>query len=273
MKTAKQRWYRKWDLDISKEDVKKAIDSSLDPKEYTQIRFDGPYAPKDNDDLKGKILVFEGEGHAFSFRITDLNTLFFAEDGGEEKECYVQVRTLDKELYFLNFLVPGAETARQISLIADTVTGYSTVCDAHIGTENSNRDVGREFIFGRLKGSFKDGTPHCFTNDLIGKAVIWDYGDGGPCIKHIYNSNLYYTYMMDSPNGAWVASNPADYIKVKDNIYIFSFIEERQPGLQMLLLIYMDKLHDLGSCFGVGKGLRSACVGAVGKEADPYAVF
>ena len=54
MKTAKQRWYRKWDLDISKEDVKKAIDSSLDPKEYTQIRFDGPYAPKDNDDLKGK---------------------------------------------------------------------------------------------------------------------------------------------------------------------------------------------------------------------------
>jgi len=274
MKTEKQRWYRKWDLDMSKEAVKAIIDAHSTPESYNKCIFDGPYTAKDNEDLLGKTLVVNGEGRRYSFRIAGLNKLFFSEDGGEETECYAHVKTLDGEIYFINHLVPYS-TARQITLVADMVSGQCTVCDAHIGTENSNRDVGREFIFGKLEGSFSEGAPHSYTSEMTGRAIVWDYGDGGFEVKHIYNSNLFYTYAMDVPQGAWMATNPADYIKVRDNIYIFSFVEERQPGVQMFLLIYLDKMHDVGSCWGIGAGDRffSACVGAKGRYADVNTIY
>ena len=182
---------------------------------------------------------------------------------------------MEGELYFLNLTVPSYETARQVSLIADTVSGAATVVDAHIGTANCTRDVDREFLFGRLEGDYAGGPLHAYTNELVGKAIIWDYGAGFTQVKHIYNSNLFYTYSMDTADGPWMATNPADYIKVRDHIYIFSFVEERQPGLQMLLLINLDTLHDIGCFFGVNemRGMSSGCVGGHGTLADTNTLY
>ena len=80
---------------------------------------------------------------------------------------------------------------------------------------------------------------------------------------------------MDTADGPWMATNPADYVKVRENMYIFSFVEERQPGLQMLLLIDMEKLHDIGSWFGVNevRGMSSGCVGGRGYLADMTTLY
>lgn len=277
METQK-RWYRKWDLDVSKEAVRKAVARYAAPEQfdtYSKSSYTGPYTPEDSCGLNGKKLVFRSEELVFQFEILSGNELFFTDSHSAHVFCKGNVKTLDGEVFFVNHLVPGYDFCRQITLVADMKSGYATVCDAHFGTPYSNIDVGRDFYFGKLDGVFPEkGEPHHFTTEMLGKAVIWDYGVGPIELKHIYSSNLYYSYSMKTENGAWMATNPADYIKVRDQYYIFSFVEERQPGLQALFLMDFGKMHDVGSFFGVAKDhVTSACVGAIGKYADFLTVF
>lgn len=254
---------------MTKEEVIACINiNKNDPAVYTKSAFDGPYAPQDSDAFNGRTLVFRGEDKVYSFRMEDTNEVWFSENCGPEEKCYGKLRTMDSEVYLLNLTVPSFETARQVTLIADTVNGCATVCDAHIGTENCTRDVDREFIFGRIDGEYsKDAPLHSFTDELVGNAILWDYGPNFTRVKHIYISNLFYSYSMDTDDGPWMATNPADYVKVRDGLYIFSFVEERQPGVQMLLLIDTEKLHDIGCIFGVSEnGMSSGCVGGRGEK-------
>ena len=268
-----QRWYRKWDLDIPREVVKEVVAKYGTPDKYATSRMAGPHTPPDSDALVGKTLVFRGEGREFAFEFTALNELRFLESGCEAKTCYCNVKTMDNVIFFVNHLVPGWECSRQISLIADMKTGCATVCDAHLGTEYSAIDVDREFIFGRLDGVGEGGELHHFTDEIVGRAVLWEYTPGGMKIKHMYVSNLFYTYTAQTSHGAWMATNPADYVKIRDNKYLFSFVEERQAGLQALFLIDFDAYHDIGSFYGVGRDhITSACIGAVGEMADPNTI-
>ncbi len=271
---SKKRWYRKWNLDVSKEEVKAIVAACSNPEKYSKSSLAGPHTPPDTADLNRMTLVFRGEERVFSFEIVSENELNFTENSGEPKTCFCNIKTLDNEIYFINHLVPGYEFSRQITLVADMKTGCATVCDAHFGTEYSNIDVAREFIFGKLDGQYESGQMHHFTAELVGKAVEWEYGPNIIKIKHVYNSNLYYSYCAQTTNGAWMACNPADFIKIRDNVFIFSFVEERQAGLQALFLIDLNKMHDVGSFYGVGSDhMTSACVGAIGKMADPNTIF
>ncbi len=270
------RFYRSWDLKTSRETVEAVVRASADPKVYTSNRLAGPYTPPDSDDLNGKTLTFRAGERTMVFEVLSTNALRFSENGGEAKDCYCKVKTLNHEIYLLNQLIPGYPCTRQVTLIADMKNGCATVCDAHIGTEHSNIDVGRTFLFGTLEGLYSGAPLHHFTDELVGKAIEWDYGSGIVHVKHMYTSNLFYSYTVASANGAWMASNPADYVKLRDNVYIFSFVEERQIGTQGLFVIDLDHhytdgehLHDMGCFYGYGtEQLLSACVGAIGKRTD-----
>ena len=272
----KKRWYRKWDLDVSRETVEAIVAQNTTPDKYNRSSLGGEFTPPDSEDLNGKTLVFRGEGKVFTFEIVSTNLLRFSEEGGcEAKECFTNVKTLNHEVYLINQIVPGYAMSRQVSLIADMKTGCATVVDAHFGTPYSNIDVGREFIFGKLDGEFEGGEMHHFTDELVGKAMAWNYGTGKMTIKHMYTSNLYYTYSAATPQmGAWMATNPADYVKIRDNIYIFSFVEERQHGLQALFVIDFNLNHDMGCFYGVGKDhVTSSCIGAEGTPAACTTIF
>jgi hypothetical protein len=272
---SKPRWYRKWDLDVPKEVVKEVVARyGSSPEKYAHSRMAGPHTPPDTDFFVGKTLAFRSEERVFTFVFTALNELRFLEPGQEEKTCYCNVKTMDNEIFFVNFLVPGWECSRQISLIPDMKTGCATVCDAHIGTEYCNIDVDREFFFGRLDGVGEGGALHGFTDEIVGRAMLWEYAPDVMKIKHMYVSNLFYTYTAYTRFGAWMSTNPADYVKIRDNKYLFSFVEERQAGLQALFLIDFDACHDIGSFYGVGTDhITSACVGAKGEPADILTVY
>ena len=56
-------------------------------------------------------------------------------------------------------------------------------------------------------------------------------------------------------------------MKINDHQYLFSFLEERQTGVQGLFLINMDSLHDVGCFSGINGEDRfeSYTVGARGE--------
>ena len=274
---AKKRWYRKWDLDVPEEHVLAVVENWAKPErfpEYSVSRMGGPYTPADSADLLGKILHFRGEGQSFVFEFFPDNRIVFTDRDGTAHDCLGNVKTMNGEVYFVNHLVYGYPCGRQISLVADLKTGCATLVDAHFGTPNSNIDVGREFIFGTLEGLYQGGELHHFTDELVGTAIEWCYNPGQMKIKHSYVSNAYYTYGAATRQGGWMATNPADYVKVRDNLFIFSFVEERQAGLQALFLIDTVKLHDVGSFFGIHDDhLSSACVGGLGTKAELTTLF
>jgi len=53
-------------------------------------------------------------------------------------------------------------------------------------------------------------------------------------------------------NECWMATNPADYLKLKEGLYIMSVVEERQPGVQLVMLMNLNIMRDVQSCFGIG---------------------
>ena len=88
----KKRYYRKFDLDVSREEVERIVRECSDPEQYSHSALAGPYTPPDVDDLTGRTLAFRGEEKDFDFRFTGLNEVWFKEAGAEEKRCFVNVR-------------------------------------------------------------------------------------------------------------------------------------------------------------------------------------
>ena len=72
-----------------------------------------------------------------------------------------------------------------------------------------------------------------------------------------------------------MASNPADFVKIADNLYIFSFLEERQGGAQGLFLMDLDEMHDVASFYSINGDQQFECymAGAVGRFAPMETVF
>lgn len=271
-----QRMERRWSQ-LTREDVQ-ALANNAEPAKYAYGgQFSsGPWMPEESDTLCGRSFLFNfDDGTYLNYRFTAKNTLYWSENGSAEREEFVQVCLAPgcSGLYFVNHFCKGSTPPRAMILVIDDERGLVTVCDSHIGVPNSAIEVGRTFRFGRIDGSDSKLPLHDYTNDLVGKAIIWNYGNNAPDIKHIYTMPKYYTYTMVNGDKCWAATNPADYIKIRENMYIFSFVEERQAGLQSIFLINMDELHDVGAFFGIStRGLSCKLLGAKGKLSTMYTI-
>ena len=144
-----------------------------------------------------------------------------------------------------------------------------------IGVPAAAREVSRTWHFGLIEGYADPGYRHAHTTELVGKAVFWTYYEKEQVrVKHIYSAPLYYSYTMLDPatGNCWMASNPADYVKITDDVFIFSFVEERQGGTQGFFVINTKELHDVGSFFGLQPhGLECYTFGAKGEWSEPFA--
>jgi len=267
---------RRWSQ-LTMADVQ-ALGDSASPEKYAMGGpfSSGPYKPKDSDALTGKTVDMTFGDYSLSCRFESTNTVVWSENGGAEHTEFCQVHEAPgyDDVFLIVFYCAGSKPPRAMNLVLDLGTGLVTQCDAHLGVPGAAIEVGREFRFGRVAGAGEDIPLHGFTTELVGKAVTWHYGGGAPDVRHIYTMPLYYTYIMIRGDQCWTASNPADYIKIRDDLYVFSFVEERQAGLQSLFLINMKEIHDVGAFFGVSvKGISCKTLGAVGELAEPYEVF
>ena len=87
MRINKKRFYRKFRLDVPREEVEKTVAEGMDPEKYSHTPLAGPYSPPDVDDLVGKTLAIRGEEKNYDIRVTGLNELYLKEEGEEEKDA------------------------------------------------------------------------------------------------------------------------------------------------------------------------------------------
>lgn len=261
-----KRMIRRW-KHLTSEEVQAKVDGST-PEIYANGGLaNGPYKPEYCKNLIGmKFELCFDDFLNIHYEFKELHELIWKTDKEEHMEYYMG-HEFGEGIYFIHHFVKGSKPGEVVTLVIDTVKGLVTMCRGELGNELAPREMLHDFYFGIIAGySSYPPKKHHFTSDLVGKAIEWDYGKEMHPIKHVYSTEYYYTYVMRQEDRCWVASNPADFVKISDHLYIFSFIEERQAGIQGLFLINTDTLHDVGCFSGINGMDNFECytVGAKG---------
>ena len=276
-----QRMQRRWS-NFTAADVQLIADRTT-VEQYTSGGFaKADFKPDYTDALAGKKLeIAFADGLHYTFDFKDAHQLFWSCDAAanqnESSEAYYEALLVPgaPHIVFVQQYVQGSAPPTAHSLVIDTETGLVTLCLATIGVPAAAREVSRTWHFGLIEGYADPGYRHAHTTELVGKAVFWTYYEKEQVrVKHIYSAPLYYSYTMLDPatGNCWMASNPADYVKITDDVFIFSFVEERQGGTQGFFVINTKELHDVGSFFGLQPhGLECYTFGDKGEWSEPFA--
>ena len=218
-------------------------------------------------------------GYDYRVKFLDGQKLVWGLLDGQEKEDAYECLKGDETTYFVNVEVEGAKPRTGLSLVLDLTNDLATCLIARQG-ENPKVPylISNEVVFGAILRA--DGTlnskRHGYTRDMVGSAVEWVYSPDFRII-HVYCSERYYRVAMPKPtemsqrnlddNAAMLeafqgypdATEPALYIKIKDGMYFFSFIEEHLErltrettrGNNLAFLMNFERMYDVGRSFGI----------------------
>jgi hypothetical protein len=214
------------------------------------------------------------DGHDYLIQFVSGETLMWSQDSGSFRWESYECLKVDEETYFVNLELKNMPYRYSIALILDTAQSLVTISIANQGHHPKLPEmINTRFIFGAIK---IDGQPlpkkrHGYTNDMTGKRIFWRYSPIF-AITHVYYNPFYYRISrLDSPEWErrpkptpeqlaemqeWPTDEPSTYIKIKDNIYLFSFIEDsyirkRGRGYNLQICMDIDRLHDVGKSFGI----------------------
>lgn len=221
-----------------------------------------PNDPDAVEHLKGRTFtLLLGNGTDMVLDFSDSETLVWTLNGAAQPSCKYGVACAPgmPDIIFLHYYCTGERYPRCMELILDLATGYCTAIDARLGQIPENpREVTREICFGEIKGQDHpvESAKHCYTTDLVGRAIHWEMPafTGKPPIKHIYLSPKYYGIFMTRDDACFMSADPAEYIRIRDGLYLVTVVEERRSGIQLTFLINTDLLEDVVGHFGISMG-------------------
>ncbi|MCL1834760.1 MAG: molybdenum cofactor biosynthesis F family protein [Oscillospiraceae bacterium] len=205
-------------------------------------------------------------------------TLKWRERGGDwHEEKYVCFEPA-RDIWFFMHMLTGDPDHASIAHAVDFSNGLTTGVYGRIGSWRSGWEIGATVLFGTAAGESIAPAPfskrHDFTTDLVGKAYAWAYSETMSSI-HVYSSPDSYSWTIfqgDNSGGAtW--SSPGFYIKLREDAYLFQWVEENCNGSQGLVCINPQIMHDGGFFFGVShNGLRLNITGAYARSLGTFNV-
>lgn len=201
----------------------------------------------------------------------------------------------DDTSYFINAEITGATPRTGIVLILDDENALVTAVVTHQGQNPKFPylvDLRLEFGAVDVEGQPLNPRRHGYTEDLLGKAAEWVYSPDFR-ILHIYSSARYYNVTVPetgepderSPEEQAAAAaafagypdptEPAWYVKIKDGMYLFTFVEEHLEkltgpttrGNSLAFLMNFKRMTDVGRSFGTNARQQpeNYCFGAYGR--------
>jgi hypothetical protein len=197
--------------------------------------------------------------------------------GTWQEEKYVAFEPA-KDLILFSHMLTGDPDFANLTQAVDFSNGLTTTVRAQIGNWHSEWEIGACAKFGVLE--YGDIVPpfarrHHFTTDLVGKSYAWAYSDTMSSI-HVYSSPESYswTIFQDDNSGGATWSSPCFYIKLREDAYLFQWVEENCNGSQGLVLFNPYILHDGGFFFGVSHmGLRLNITGAYARSLGSFNIM
>ncbi|MDR0861272.1 MAG: hypothetical protein LBN30_00625 [Oscillospiraceae bacterium] len=217
----------------------------------------------------------------YEYEFIDGATLKWSTGGEWTTEKYVCFEPA-KDIYFFSHMLTGVTYAdgtnqyANISQAVDFSTGLSTGIYAHPGSWTSEWEISATVLFGTAEGEGIAKAPfstrHGFSSDFVGRTLAWAYSDSMSSI-HTYSSPVSYswTIFQDDNSGGATWSSPGFFIKLRNDAYLFQWVEENCNGSQGLVCYNPYILHDGGFFFGVGhSGLSLNITGAFARQLGQF---
>jgi hypothetical protein len=234
----------------------------------------------DSDMLAGKSFTLRmDDGFVVEYRVKSVNELDWRFENEEtwHEESY-RAFECGEQLVFFGHVCEGSEFGQCYLSAVDFSNGLATVIHSRQGNGYAWREVGYKVHFGVAEIAGGAEPPaylrHGFTTDLVGKAFTWNYAGGpeGITSMHVYSSPWGYSWTIFLPNqeGGMLWSSPCCYIKLREEAYIMSWVEETSAGGQGTVLLNLNTMHDGGFMFGAhgpDKQVGLSTLGAYGRYA------
>ncbi len=207
--------------------------------------------------LSGKsfILRFDS-GCAWEYEITDAFGLRFRDVGEtmwREERC--EVFESDEDLYFLTHALTGTLPFESRAITLDFREGLVTCVSGVMANEQHPREPIQSFLFGVIDMpgvEIPKYKRHGYTAELVGTSYMWTYSRQITS-QHIYTTPWSYswTIVVDGMTPSVMWSSPCRYAKIRDGIYVMSWVEDRSQGIMSTILFNTKTMHDCGVGFGV----------------------
>lgn len=212
-----------------------------------------------SNDLAGETLEISlHHGYRLTYRIDSGTRLRWSDQLTDNQPETAQILELHpgSGLFLINHLRSGTFPLENVTLIVDVRQGQVTVFVACLGASSRSRDVSRTISFGNLVDrAAPEAYPHHFSTDLVGQIIDWHYDRSNQfVVKHLYVNNehmVYHIIRSDLDEIGLVEAAECDYIKVRENVYIMSWLEKGHQGMQGVVLIDLESMHDIGNFFGI----------------------
>jgi hypothetical protein len=204
-----------------------------------------------SDAFSGKSLrIVLDDGPMLLYRFASSNRLSVAENGGRAVDAAYGALTLDHVAFFTH-LVPG--TQRGYHVVVDQSSGLATVFEVWFSGFSDNREVQREIYFGYVSEPGKDAPAarHSLTNRAEGNGFYWKQDTGVETLE-LFPSTFYSNFVELSRLGGELGfCAPSDYVKIDDELYIYSRVECEFSGVQTLYVFDANRAEQIGVRLGL----------------------
>jgi hypothetical protein len=240
----------------------------------------GGHKLPDSELLVGKSLTvrYDDGGPVITYRFDDKKTLHWRREGESQwhQETYNGWEPAPGVVFF-GHLLGGAVNHDCMEVVIDFDNALTSCVQGWLGTPYMANEAARKTWFGVVE--MEGLTPpqyrrHQFTDELVGRALTWNYSPGLTSM-HVYTTPYSFSWVIFLANGAggleW--SGPAQYVKIRDELYLFNWLEEACNGTLGTLVINTRTMHDCGIGYHCGtEGLSLSAIGAYSRNAGQFDV-
>ncbi len=230
------------------------------------------------DFLAGKELTvrYDDGGPVIHYKFDDTAKLHWRQDGESQwREEQYQAWEPAPGVIFFGHLLGGAPKHDGVAVAIDFDNALTTCVQGTLGTPYMANEAARKTWFGvvEMEGlTAPKYRRHQFTDELVGRALTWNYSPGLTSM-HVYTTPHSFSWIIFLGSGAggleW--SGPAQYVKLRDELYLFNWLEEACNGTLGILVINTRTMHDCGIGYHCGKeGLSLSAIGAQARNAGQF---
>jgi hypothetical protein len=223
-----------------------------------------------------QLTVRYDNGRVWQYKSDTPTRLYWREEGeGNWREERYESYEPAEGLLIFSHIRTGTQPQECAFVVLDFVNALTTCVDARLGTKYMANEVSQNIIMGVIE--MPGLTPprdnrHRFTDELVGHAVTWNYS-AALTSMHVYGTPRSASWIIFQNNGSggleW--SSPANYVKLRDDCYLFTWIEEACTGSQGTIVFNNRTMHDCGFSYHVGaNGLSLSTIGAYARNAGAF---
>jgi len=226
-----------------------------------------PFSTRLLEEKSLKIVTYPGSSLEFEF--TGENWLLRNYKGEWRQEYYESydaapgiVFMFHQQTQRVNDEIISTTPPKMTALCIDFNTDLVTINDAQIGNyEYTPRDVSSQISFGAIeRNGVAPQERHSFTDDFVGRVAAWKVGD--LWLTHHYINPQFFLNEIGgmTPDSLFLTvAEPARYVKIAEDVYVFTWREMAGPGLMGMDVMDTKTMTSVGMFYGISEDDRLEC--------------